>query len=349
MSNPLKTISYRWAYPSVHGIRLQIPWDTNEPQYGKYHFGFSKGSLRSIIAYTEGNCPHRNRWAIERWMKGDNPEEIHVGIDCSGFVYRVLEEALALAGAPSLVESLGTTCEYTALDTLTPMDLAIGRAADVRAGDTMRFNKGKHSGVVFETVTDLNGRLIEIWYAHSSYTRGPHIGWMEVRDPGAPVNARVQNWHDEMWDGLTDNNLRDLYFTSIHRSPFYRGPRPRVSKRTGISVVVGGTEIPFAVPPFVLDGHTLCQIRPLAEAMGAEVEWEQPSQTVTFTRGVHQAQCQVGSEVGVINGTGYRLGQPAIMVDSNVVVPLRFVAEALGYQVLWDEPASLITLTRRGP
>ncbi len=349
MPNPLKLAALRWAHASVHGVRIQIPWDTNLPQYGRYHFAYAKGTRHQIIAYTEGNCPHRQRHTIEAWMKGENPGEIHVGIDCSGFVYRVLDEACRMSGSPGLQSTLGTACEYTALDTLTPLDLPIHRAADVRAGDTMRFNNGKHSGVVIETVTDPNGVLREIWYAHSSYTRGPHIGWIEVGDPQAPIHAHSQNWHDEMWDGLAHNNLRDLYFTSIHQSPFYLGPRPQVAKRTGIGISVGGRMVPFAVSPFILGGRTLAQIRPLAETMGAAVTWEDTSQMVTITRGSRSARCQVGSEVGVINGRGFLLDEPPLFMGPHVVVPVRFVAEALGYEAQYDPARMLVTLTRRSP
>lgn len=347
LSNPLKVAAMRWTYASVHGIRVQIPWDTNLPQYGKYHFAGAKGTRQQIIGYAERNCPHRNKWQIQDWMKGRNPEEIVVGIDCSGFVYRMLDEAAAMSGAPSLQYTLGTACEYTALDTLTPLGQEIRRAVDLRAGDTMRFNKGRHSGVIIETVVDPSGRLTEIWYAHSSFTRGPHIGWIEVGDPWAPIEHRSQTWHDEMWDGLANNNLRDFYFTSVHPSPFYQGARPQVTKQEGVRIAVGGQQIYFQVPPFILGGRTLCQIRPLAEAMGAVVTWQQDAQMVTFTRGIRKAQCQVGSEVGVVNGEGYLLDEPPFLVGSHVVVPVRFVAEALGYRVEWDPDAALVNLTRQ--
>jgi len=346
LSNPLKLAAFRWSYPSVHGVRVQIPWDTNQPQYGKYHFAFSKGTRQQIVAFTEANCPRTDKWAIQGWMKGNNPQEIHVGIDCSGFVYRMLDEACQMSGAPALVDTMGTSCEYTALDTLTPLKQPITRAADISAGDTMRFNKGKHSGVIIETVTDPQGRLTEIWYAHSSFTRGPHIGWVEVGDPLAPIQDGSQTWHDEMWDGLTNNNLRDLYFTSVHHAWFYSGPRPRVIKRTRVTVLVGGREVGFRVAPYILDGTTLCQVRPLAEALGATVTWEQNSQMVTFTAGHRKAQCQIGSEVGVVNGAGYLLDQPPTFAGDSVVVPLRFIAEALGYGVQWNDSASRISLTR---
>jgi hypothetical protein len=215
VGNPLKLTAMHWAYPSVHGIRIQVPWDENQPQYGKYHFGFSKAGLTQIIAYTEANCSATDKWAIENWMKGKNPTDLHVGIDCSGFVYRVMDEAAQRSGVPPLTATLGTTCEYTSIDQITLGGPEITRAIDVQAGDAMRYNKGRHSGVIIETVVNAAGRLQEIWYAHSSWTRGPHIGWIEVGDPMAPINDTAQNWHDEMWDGLANNSLRDLYFTSI--------------------------------------------------------------------------------------------------------------------------------------
>lgn len=346
MSNPLKLAALRWTYASVHGVRIQIPWDSNEPEYGREHFAFAKGTRQQIIAFTEGACQERERWRIRNWMKGENPHSINVGIDCNGFVYRVLDEAAQMSGAPSLEETLGTTCEYTALDTLTPPDLPIRRALDVRAGDTMRFNDGKHSGVLIETVTDEDGHLKEIWYSHSSFTRGPHIGCISVGDPMASLTDPAQNWRDEMWDALADNNLRDLYFTSAHQSPFYQGARPQISKLEGVQVAVAGRRLTFAVPPFILGGRAFCHIRPLAEALGAEVAWDDASQMVTFTQGTRTGRCQVGSEVGVVNGVGYLLDEPPMLIDARVVVPVRFAAEALGYRPEWHERERLVNLVR---
>lgn len=340
MPNPLKLAAMRWTYASVHGIRIQIPWDCNLPQYGEYHFAFAKGRLRQIIGYTEGGCPHRERGQIEAWMKGQNPQGIKVGIDCSGFVYRLLDEGAELSGAPSLLQTLGTACEYTALDSLTPLHLLTERAVDVRAGDTMRFHNGRHVAAVVETVVDGSGRLREIHYAHASFTRGPHLGWIEVGDPQAPVNARSQRWHDEMWDGLRDSNLRDLYFTSMHQSPFYHGIRRQATKLTGVRVLVDGAPVSFGVAPWVLNGHTLCHARPLAEAMGAHLSWEPVAQMLTLTRAGRSAVCQVGSEAGVANGQAYRLMEPPVLLGQSLLVPVRFAGEALGYRVEWD-PARL--------
>jgi len=336
VANPLKLAALHWAHASVKGVRIQIPWDENYPQYGKYHYAFGKGTLRQILAFTEANCPHADRASIQAWMKGDNETDLHTGIDCNGFVYRILDEASRMTGARPLVETMGTTCEYTPIESLMLPGQVLPRARDVRPGDTIKFNKGYHSGVIIETVYDNRGEMIEIWYAHSSFTRGPHIGRIVVGDPDAPLSDEANNWIDEMWDWLRNNNVRDRYFTSIHRSPFYEGPRPQVVRLDGIRITLQGEEIPFDVAPVILGGRTLCQIRPLAEAMGAEVDWDAVTETVTFALGARKASCQIGSEMGYVNGRPQMLDEPPILFDDRTVVPLRFVAEGLGFTVVWN-------------
>jgi len=133
--------------------------------------------------------------------------------------------------------------------------------------------------------------------------------------------------------------------TSIHHSWFYRGPRPEVARRTGITIYYEDQPIQFVIPPVVLGGHTMCQVRPLAETLGATVTWDQPSQTVTIRRDDRVARCSVGSEVGVVAGVGYLLVEPPALVNESVIVPLRFVADALGATVYWDEPSGNVRLS----
>jgi hypothetical protein len=109
---------------------------------------------------------------------------------------------------------------------------------------------------------------------------------------------------------------------------------------------VGGRPVSFDVPPFTLNGRTFCQVRPLSEAMGATVSWDQGAQMVTIQRESLKAQCQVGSEVGIVNDRPYLLEDPPLFMGADsVVVPVRFISEALGYQVSWNQMAQQVNLT----
>ncbi len=48
-----------------------------------------------------------------------------------------------------------------------------------------------------------------------------------------------------------------------------------------VKVVVNGTELQPDVPAIIMDGRTLLPVRAVAEALGATVEWQQESYTVT--------------------------------------------------------------------
>ena len=73
----------------------------------------------------------------------------------------------------------------------------------------------------------------------------------------------------------------------------------------------------------------------IAEAMGADVNWNGNTQTVTITQGVTVITLVIDQPLP--NG----LGIPIIR-NNRTFVPLRFVAEALGADIEWDEATQSI-------
>lgn len=61
-----------------------------------------------------------------------------------------------------------------------------------------------------------------------------------------------------------------------------------------------------------------------------------------------RVELRIGSNLAYINGVGVELDQPPqIMSETNrTLVPLRFVAEALDANVIWDATTQLITITK---
>jgi hypothetical protein len=349
MRNFLKRAALRWSHPAVHGMVIQIPWDTNLPQYGEYHFAFAKGTLEQILAYTESNCPHRTRKQIEAWMKGQNETGIKVGIDCAGYVYHVIDEALAMAGAPRLRQTLGLTAPYADVDRLAPppgpgQQGRVHRAGDILPGDLIRFDNPAHAGVVIDAIYTPEGRLSEVWYTHGNQARGPHIGWVHIADPALDLGDKRQSWYDEMWDGQSHNVLRDRRYSYVYRAPYYRGARPVTYKRTGIGVSVNGREVSFPVPTLSLNGHTIVRARTLAEAMGARMEYSDETEVLEMEMGGRWVRARVGQDVATAGGRPVTLEQPPELRAGWLYAPLRFIAEGLGYQVSWDGKTNSIQL-----
>lgn len=86
-------------------------------------------------------------------------------------------------------------------------------------------------------------------------------------------------------------------------------------------------------------------MRKIFEALGATIDWDAPSQTVTATKGNTEIKITIGSETAYINGSSINVTPAAIMVEGRTMVPLRFVSEALGATVQWDSSTRTVTIS----
>ncbi|MEW9672856.1 stalk domain-containing protein [Ammoniphilus sp. 3BR4] len=114
--------------------------------------------------------------------------------------------------------------------------------------------------------------------------------------------------------------------------------------RTGVKTIINGEEPKMDVQPIIEHGRTLLAFRPLAEALGAEVDFNKETQLVTVIKGDTTITLKIGSSVAYINGKPHALDVPAKLVQGRTLVPLRFIAESLGLRVLWENETQLAIL-----
>jgi hypothetical protein len=105
---------------------------------------------------------------------------------------------------------------------------------------------------------------------------------------------------------------------------------------TEIRVFVNGTELAFDQPPIIENSRVLVPFRVIFEALGADVDWEQSSQTVTAERGDVTVTLKIGSDTIVKNGEQIKLDVPAKIIGNRTMVPARAIAESFGASVEWD-------------
>ena len=87
--------------------------------------------------------------------------------------------------------------------------------------------------------------------------------------------------------------------------------------------------------PFIAEGRTMIPLCMIADAMGADVNWDDSMHTVTITRDTTVATLIINQPLP----SG--LGTP-IIINDRTFVPLRFVAEALGADIEWDDATQSI-------
>jgi len=116
-----------------------------------------------------------------------------------------------------------------------------------------------------------------------------------------------------------------------------------------IRVVLDGEPISFDVPPQIINDRTMVPLRAIFEALGAGIEWNGDTQTVTATRGGTVVVMQVGNPVITVAGNNVTLDVPPLIVDDRTLVPARAVAESFGVGVDWDGDAQTVILTTSVP
>jgi len=81
-----------------------------------------------------------------------------------------------------------------------------------------------------------------------------------------------------------------------------------------IAVYVGGERLVLEVPPVVVNDRTFVPMRAILEALGASVEWEPSTQTVTANRRGLVLVLAIGSGTALVDGSCVPLDAPARMV-----------------------------------
>jgi hypothetical protein len=97
------------------------------------------------------------------------------------------------------------------------------------------------------------------------------------------------------------------------------------------------------VPPIIENGRTLLPIRFMANALGADVNWNEATREVSLT--LNGATLTFGVD-GQLSPQLAALGMdvPAQIVDGRTMVPLRFISEYFGAHVSWDESTQSIEI-----
>ena len=95
-------------------------------------------------------------------------------------------------------------------------------------------------------------------------------------------------------------------------------------------------------------GPPVGAVRPLLDALGGVVEWEAAVRRVTARRGEAVVQLQVDSRSALHGGQSVGLAVAPRLVSGRTLVPVRFVAEALGARVGYDADSGTVRIDSRG-
>ena len=91
------------------------------------------------------------------------------------------------------------------------------------------------------------------------------------------------------------------------------------------------------VAPVVVNSRVLVPIRVVSEGLGAQVSWDNPSQTVTVKKGSVTLKMVANKTTYTKNGVNKTMDVPVKVIKNRTLVPIRVVSEDLGAGVQWDK------------
>jgi hypothetical protein len=118
---------------------------------------------------------------------------------------------------------------------------------------------------------------------------------------------------------------------------------------TGITVNVDGQKVQFTQEPIIKDGRTLVPLRAIFEALGLSVEWDQNTQSVTASKDNVIIKLQIGNVIASVSNTNSEVITTALdvapqIINSRTLVPVRFVGEAAGADVYWNQDTKTVDI-----
>lgn len=136
----------------------------------------------------------------------------------------------------------------------------------------------------------------------------------------------------------------------------------RTAQETLIKLSVGSTSYyvnnqlkTMDAAPIISDNRTLLPIKYIAEAIGANVEWNNNERKVTISSKGTTIELWIGLSSAKVNGsyklidTSNKQLAPIIVEPGRTMLPLRFVSENLGAKVDWNSAAKEVTVTYPAP
>ena len=110
-----------------------------------------------------------------------------------------------------------------------------------------------------------------------------------------------------------------------------------------VRVVFDGQQMHFDVPAQVINDRTMVPMRAIFAEAGASVQWDAETQTVTATTTSGDIiRMTVGSNEIYTNGLVGTMDAPPAVINGRTLVPARFVAQAMGFDVRWSSSDSTV-------
>lgn len=124
---------------------------------------------------------------------------------------------------------------------------------------------------------------------------------------------------------------------------------PTFAYQQPIYVKINGTNLVYKdAAPQITNQRAMVPIRETAEALGATLEWNKTTETMTIIKGNRVSVHKMRSNVITVNGVAKTFDTPSINVKDRTLMPVLMLSEAIGNNVTWDNATRTVNIIATG-
>lgn len=124
---------------------------------------------------------------------------------------------------------------------------------------------------------------------------------------------------------------------------------PTFAYQQPIYVKINGTNLVYKdASPQITNQRAMVPIRETAEALGATLEWNKTTETMTIIKGNRVSVHKMRSNVITVNGVAKTFDTPSINVKDRTLMPVLMLSEAIGNNVTWDNATRTVNIIATG-
>lgn len=217
-------------------------------------------------------------------------------------------------------------------------------------GDLETRIMGNYDYPLRETIVSINGRP----WQETEWRDFIIEQSKKLLEPSDPILAEPRLW-EAFLNPAYNGRARELLAGDTSQTAPAQPPATVATPPDQVILTLGSTEViryragavetvTLDVPVTAEDGITMVPLRGILDHFGAQLTYW--SDSVTVTDGPNVVILRIGTPTAMVNDREVALPRPPLIENGRTLVPLRFLAEALGYTVTWDPATSQITISK---
>jgi len=114
-------------------------------------------------------------------------------------------------------------------------------------------------------------------------------------------------------------------------------------------LILDGKVLEPRVPPVVMDNYVLVPVRIATENLGFKVDYIKAANQVKVTNGSKQLVMTLDQSTAYVNGEAKTMDMPPTVQSNTTLIPIRFLSNALGIDIVWDNVSKSVFLYSPAP